>query len=188
MAWDSTRPVPWRRLIREWLIYAAIMAAVFLIFFRDASLVGAMAGLLISGPLYLVFGAVLAKFGYQRKSLKQLRAERVDRTSGAAGVAGSATADRPRRTSGPDAAHVRRRPLEPSWHPTPLSTLATDGYGDRRDHRGMCDRDRCRHDRRAQPRRVRRRTTAGGVVPRVHPVVSAARLGRARRRRDLGRP
>ena len=34
MAWDSSRPVPWNRLIREWLIYAAIMSAVFLIFFR----------------------------------------------------------------------------------------------------------------------------------------------------------
>ncbi len=34
MAWESSRPVPWRRLIREWLIYAAIMAAIFLIFFR----------------------------------------------------------------------------------------------------------------------------------------------------------
>jgi hypothetical protein len=101
MAWDSTRPVPWRRLIREWLIYAVIMAAVFLIFFRDASLFGAMVGLLISGPLYLVFGSVLAKFGYQRKSLKQLRAEREDRTSGAARVAGSATADRPRERPAP---------------------------------------------------------------------------------------
>ena len=100
MAWDSTRPVPWRRLIREWLIYAAIMAAVFLIFFRNASLLGAMVGLLISGPLYLLCGAVLARFGYQRKSLKQLRAEREDRTSGAARVAGSA-ADRPRERPAP---------------------------------------------------------------------------------------
>ncbi len=41
MAWDSSRPVPWRRLIREWLIYVAIMAAIFLIFFRDDNLVGA---------------------------------------------------------------------------------------------------------------------------------------------------
>ena len=84
MAWESSRPVPWRRLIREWLIYALIMAAIFLVFFADASLVGAMAGLLISGPLYLALGFVLAKFGYQRKSLKQLRAERVDRADGTA--------------------------------------------------------------------------------------------------------
>jgi hypothetical protein len=78
MAWDSTRPVPWRRLIREWLIYAAIMAAVFIVIFQNDSMVGAVVGLLASGPLYLLFGAVLAKFGYQRKTLKQLRAERVE--------------------------------------------------------------------------------------------------------------
>ena len=82
MGWEPSRPVPWRRLIREWLIYALIMAAIFLIWFHDARLVGAMAGLLISGPLYLALGYVLAKVGYQRKSLKQLRAERVDRADG----------------------------------------------------------------------------------------------------------
>jgi hypothetical protein len=73
MAWDSTRPVPWNRLIREWLIYAAIMSAVFLIFFRGDNVLGAIAGVLISGPLYLTFGAVMAKFGYQRTRLKDVR-------------------------------------------------------------------------------------------------------------------
>ena len=28
MAWDSSRPVPWQRLIREWLIYVAIMVVI----------------------------------------------------------------------------------------------------------------------------------------------------------------
>jgi hypothetical protein len=74
MAWDSTRPIPWNRLIREWLIYAAIMSAVFLIFFRGDNVLGAVAGVLISGPLYLAFGALMAKFGYQRTRLKDVRA------------------------------------------------------------------------------------------------------------------
>ena len=73
MAWDSNRPVPWNRLIREWLIYAAIMSAVFLIFFRGDNVIGAIAGVLISGPLYLGFGAVMAKFGYQRTRFKDAR-------------------------------------------------------------------------------------------------------------------
>jgi hypothetical protein len=98
--------VPWRRLIREWLIYAAIMAAVFIVIFRDDSMVGAVVGLLASGPLYLLFGAVLAKFGYQRKTLKQLRteregAERVD--SAGKSTDSSVRRERPaptRRTSG----------------------------------------------------------------------------------------
>jgi hypothetical protein len=75
VAWDSTRPVPWRRLIREWLLYVTVMAVVFVIFFRDGGLLGILAGLLVSGPLYVALGFVLAKFGYQRKSWKELRAE-----------------------------------------------------------------------------------------------------------------
>lgn len=82
MAWDSTRPVPWRRLVREWLVYVAIMAVLFAVLFRDSGMLGIFAGLLVSGPLYLAFGYVLAKFGYQRKTWKQLRSEpRPDRAS-----------------------------------------------------------------------------------------------------------
>lgn len=62
--------------MREWVIYALIMAVVFLLFFNDGSLIGALAGLLVSGPLYLVLGATLAKLGYQRKSIKEMRSER----------------------------------------------------------------------------------------------------------------
>jgi hypothetical protein len=79
MAWDSSRPVAWRRLIREWLIYVGIATAVFVIWFlaRGKSVdVTLFVGLLASGPLYLLFGAVLAKFGYQRKTYKELRAQR----------------------------------------------------------------------------------------------------------------
>jgi len=73
MAWDSSRSVPWQRLIREWLIYVAVMAVVLLVVFRSENVIGAFAGLLVSGPLYLLMGFVLAKFGYQRKSLKEMR-------------------------------------------------------------------------------------------------------------------
>ena len=81
MGWDSSRPVPWQRLVREWLVYAAIMTAVFVIFFRGNNVVGAIAGVLISGPLYLAFGAVMAKFGYQRQRLKDVRAQRSETAS-----------------------------------------------------------------------------------------------------------
>jgi hypothetical protein len=57
------------------LIYVGIMAVLFLVFFRDRNLFGIFAGLLVSGPMYLAFGAALAKLGYQRKSLKELRSE-----------------------------------------------------------------------------------------------------------------
>ncbi len=75
MAWESTRLIPWRRLLRDWLIYAAIMSIVFTIFYRDRLSAGPFIGLLSSGPLFIGIGAVLAKFGYKRKTLKDLRAE-----------------------------------------------------------------------------------------------------------------
>ena len=123
MAWDSSRPVPWNRLIREWLIYAAIMSAVFLVFFRGDNGLGAVAGVLISGPLYLGFGAVMAKFGYQRTRLKDIRgaAKQPKEPSGSNEPEGSDTgSDAPRpkpaptsRTAGggnrPNSANRRKR-------------------------------------------------------------------------------
>ena len=106
MAWDSSRPVPWNRLIREWLIYAAIMTAVFIVFFRGDNVLGAIAGVLISGPLYLAFGAVMAKFGYQRTRLKDVRGARsssaasaTDSTSTSSGSSGAGSRPKPAPTS-----------------------------------------------------------------------------------------
>ena len=73
MAWDSARPVPWQRLIRDWLIYVAIMTVVLAIVYRDRLDIGLFGGLLVSGPIFVLVGAALAKLGYQRKTLKQLR-------------------------------------------------------------------------------------------------------------------
>jgi hypothetical protein len=51
------------------------MGALFLLLFQNGNPVGIVAGLLVSGPLYLLIGYVMAKFGYQRKSWKDMRAE-----------------------------------------------------------------------------------------------------------------
>ena len=63
--------MPWRRLAKEWLIYAAIMAVIFAIFFRDGNIVAILGGLLVSGPLYLGLGYVLAKFGYTAQDARR---------------------------------------------------------------------------------------------------------------------
>jgi hypothetical protein len=70
------------------------MGALLMVFFRDRPLVGMFAGLLASGPLYLMFGYVLAKFGYHRKSLKDLRVDRP--TTGSGKRPDSDDGDRPR--------------------------------------------------------------------------------------------
>lgn len=100
MAWDASRPVPWQRLTREWLLYVGVMAVLFVLVFRTTSLLGIIAGLLVSGPLYLAFGYVLAKFGYQRKTLKQLRSEAPVRGS-KRGSKRSSTDDRSASPGGP---------------------------------------------------------------------------------------
>lgn len=118
MAWDPTRPVPWKRLLREWVLYAGLMAIVFLFVLRDDLSLGPFLGLAASAPLYLVIGAVLAKFGYQRKTLKQLRAEtaakQAEATSARASSAGGPNRPRPaptRRTStGPSNRPNRSKP------------------------------------------------------------------------------
>ena len=96
MAWDSSRPVPWNRLIREWLIYAGIMSAVFVVFFRGDNVVGAIAGVLISGPLYLAFGAAMAKFGYQRTRLKDVRRSAATSADASTSASTSTADDTPR--------------------------------------------------------------------------------------------
>jgi hypothetical protein len=78
MAWNNSRPVPWKRLMREWVIYAGIMSVVFLFVFNDGNPAGAIAGVLVSGPMYLGLGWVLAKIGYQRKTMKEMRATSSD--------------------------------------------------------------------------------------------------------------
>lgn len=96
--------------MREWVVYVGFMAVLFAIFFRDNGLAGALAGLFMSGPLYLGFGYVMAKLGYRRKSLKEMRTpqaeprkKRGDTSADTSSGATSSGAKRPaptRRTSG----------------------------------------------------------------------------------------
>ncbi|WP_420450473.1 hypothetical protein [Ilumatobacter sp.] len=115
MGWDSSRPVPWQRLVREWLIYVAVMAVILFVAFRDSGFVGALAGLLASGPLYLLLGYVMAKFGYQRRTLSEMRSRRAESSGGRD----------PDAVDGTDAEGTSR-PRRP-----PAPTKRTSGGGDR---------------------------------------------------------
>jgi hypothetical protein len=57
--------------VREWLVYVAIMTVILLVIYRDRLSPSLFAGLLVSGPIYVVIGAFLAKFGYQRPTLRR---------------------------------------------------------------------------------------------------------------------
>lgn len=116
VGWDASRPVPWRRLIKEYLIYAVIMGTVLLLLFRDAGVLALLLGLVAAGPIYLALGAVLAKFGYQRKTLAELRTPRAPAPTTLADAAPGAPAppsrSRPaptkRTTTGPSQRKRRR--------------------------------------------------------------------------------
>ena len=110
MAWDGSRPVPFRRLFREWLIFAPILAVVLWLLQRDTpALTGSLIGLAVSLPLYIGFGYVLAKFGYQRRTLADLR---TPRAAGQPADPASPSRPRPaptRRTSGGGKSASRKR-------------------------------------------------------------------------------
>ena len=116
MAWDSSRKVPLKRLVREWLIYVGIASVAIVAFYVATNRkidIGLFAGLLASGPMYLLFGSVLAKFGYQRKTMKDLRAEREAAPLARSGGRGQSAVDTSVRTR---PAPTKRTSTGPSQH------------------------------------------------------------------------
>lgn len=106
MAWDSSRPVPWARLFKEWAVYVGLLVVLFVAFARDSSPVGIVIGLVLSLPLYVGLGAVLAKLGVRRRTLREARAEAAQRRGDATATgSGHAHASAPAR---PKPAPTRR--------------------------------------------------------------------------------
>lgn len=99
MAWNSANPVAWKRLFIEWLVIGAVVAFVSL-FITNNREPGSYIAIFLGGIVYLALGGVLAKFGYQRKTLKQIRAE--------------AAATRPRQVGGTPSPSGRPRPAPTS--------------------------------------------------------------------------
>lgn len=113
MAWDANRPVPYKRLAKEWLIYATIMVILFATLFRGSTDIGGvLIGLAVSFPLWIGFSYVLAKFGYQRKTLAELRTARASATPKSAVETAAPGRPKPaptrRTSSGPNRARKRR--------------------------------------------------------------------------------
>jgi hypothetical protein len=74
MGYDANRPVPWKRLVRETVLLIVVGSFIFLVVLKDHDS-GTFVGLVLGGTLYLLIGAFLSKFGYQRKTLSELREE-----------------------------------------------------------------------------------------------------------------
>jgi hypothetical protein len=96
--YDATRPVPWAKLIRLFLIYAVIANAVFLLLFREDFGWGALVGTAVGGIAYLAISAVMVKFGWDPPMLraKQNAQEAQAKASGSTRSAPAAPAERAR--------------------------------------------------------------------------------------------
>lgn len=111
LRWDSSRVVPWKRLVIEWAVVATIVTVV--IVATNKPVANGAFTLLFSGLIYVGFGGVMAKFGYARKSLTQLRAEAAAAPRQRKEVPATAVRQRPAPTSrtstGPNRPQRKRR-------------------------------------------------------------------------------
>ena len=75
MAWDANRPIPWRRLLKEATIFL-VVGALAMAFLVKKQQISNYIGLVVGMLFYVVFVAVLSKFGYQRQSIRDARERR----------------------------------------------------------------------------------------------------------------
>jgi len=109
MAWNAANPVPWKRLTTEWLVIGVVVALVSLLVTDNRS-AGSYLTIVFGGVVYVVLGAVLSKFGYQRKTLKQIRADAAATPPRQVGRSSPVRAPRPAPTSRTGGAN--RRPQQ----------------------------------------------------------------------------
>jgi hypothetical protein len=103
MAWDATRKVPWKRLLIEWLVVGIVFVVVSTAVFHNQQ-AETLVAIGLGGSFYLALGAVMAKFGYQRARLSDLRAQTAARQQAA-----------------------RQTPTRPSGRARPAPTKRTGG-------------------------------------------------------------
>ena len=107
MAWDSKRPVPWKKLLR--LIGLFIVLFNVLLYFTAKAKynVGTFGVSLFSAVLYLLFAVIMAKFGMdpitqRERRMEAMAAKRAEKAAEKAAAPGAskgkktAVADRPR--------------------------------------------------------------------------------------------
>lgn len=72
MRWDSARHVPWQRFLKEAALFGVAMSVVFALS-GDAK-ASTFVGVAIGAAFYVLFSAVMAKFGHVRTTLSEMRA------------------------------------------------------------------------------------------------------------------
>lgn len=94
VAWDSRRPVPWRRLLLLFAVYAVI-ATLAIAAFGGGFRVGTFLGMAVGFALYLGGAFVLVKFGWNPPALRPREAAREAAERRSATAAAKPTEARP---------------------------------------------------------------------------------------------
>jgi len=81
VAWDGGRPVPWRRIVTLFAVYALVANAALLLFARETYGIGTVAGMGAGFVIYLGAAWVMVKLGWNPPSMRprQAAAESAER-------------------------------------------------------------------------------------------------------------
>ena len=94
MRWDSARPVPWRRFLKEGLVFGLVMAGWFAV--TGDARPGTFLGVGIGATFYVLISAFMAKLGHVRTTMKEMRAAAALAQQAKAAQTGATPAGRPR--------------------------------------------------------------------------------------------
>ena len=94
MRWDSARPVPWLRFLKEGVLFGLAMAVLFAITGDARS--GTFVGVALGALFYVLLSALMAKLGHTRTTLKEMRAAAALAQREKAARTGAAPMARPR--------------------------------------------------------------------------------------------
>lgn len=108
MGWQSDRPVPWRRVLREAAIFLVVGAVVLTLLVKKKE-PSVYVGLVVGMIFYVGIVAIFAKFGYQRESFREARERR--------SVTAAASRVQPTPTGRARPAPTRRTSTGPSQRP-----------------------------------------------------------------------
>ena len=73
VAWDSSRQVPWAKLVKPFVLYFVVANAAMLAIAPKKYGAGTFIGTVLGGVFYLLIGIVAIKFGWQPLSYAQRR-------------------------------------------------------------------------------------------------------------------
>ena len=142
MAWDSTRRVPWKKVLTPFALYAVVAFVLFSVLGKGFD-AGLIVGIAAGGVVYALLAAVMVKFGWS-PPMFQSKEER-------AATAAANAERRAARAAAKSARPRRRRPAGPTSAPTPPTRAKTPALMEC--HRG----DRLCRAPPGQPRAAKRR-------------------------------